>query len=407
MRPFALATLSLSVLPLAASFGCQSRAAPPPSSEIPASSFPVYLPPAHWLLAPNRPRPRGETPEVASPLHAWAIDHHLDSKLGSRMDLCPVRGAVFLCGRPGVYRKNGEQFIHDVDAEAGLAHNADGTVHGFVTQVLGRWPDDAWLVSDAYGIPPYPRTVYHWSGERWTVAAPDIGLAVVGVLPWRRGGALVVEDESPNPLKSWGIGASKGSSLSIAPAAGRRHAMGLRPTFLDDGAVLAAVRFDDSQPVYAVERWAGPSAAPSVVRVPPPDVTIEGVFAPSSNDVAVFGETESGEEYIEHFDGTAWTRVEPPPGYGSMQRYARAGDTEWALSLVNGVKHCVWSREPSGAWQAETMPKGLQPEDLWATGDGTVWILASGQVDRGGAGSYGALLLSTAVPQREIDLAEE
>jgi hypothetical protein len=402
--PFCL--FALAATATAATAGCRSSAAPP-STEVSTSAAPETKPTARRVLATHRPRPREQDPEVASLLHPWAIDHHVGAKLGSQMALCPVRGATFLCGRPGVYRKEGDAFIRDVDSEAGLVRNADGTIHGFVTHILGRWPDDAWLVSDAFGIPPYPRTVYHWSGARWDVVVPDIGLDVTELIPWRRAGAIAVENRSPDPLKSKGIGAAKGSSLPIAPASGSRESMSLQPALLDDGAVLAVVRFNYNSSFFAIERWATPSSPASIAHLLPPDVTVESLSARSAKEVDVCGWTARVTQYIERFDGTEWTRVEPPEVDGQVLRYLRAGDKEWAIAGDAGMAAHLFSREPEHAWQAETMPNGLEPADLWATDDGIVWVLATGDVDRGWADSAGALLLSTAIPQREIDLAEE
>jgi hypothetical protein len=105
----------------------------------------------------------------------------------------------------------------------------------------------------------------------------------------------------------------------------------------------------------------------------------ESIMALSDSDVWVLGTIEPEGEYrpfAEHFDGTAWTRMDPPfTGDGSVSNATAGGpNSMWAVGDQTGVGPCIahWDGQ---AWKLRT---GVAEEvdgigavgrrDVWAVG---------------------------------------
>jgi hypothetical protein len=128
--------------------------------------------------APPPPPPLA-APEVAasastSPFHL-ALRGPGDTSLGElepRGSLCPIEGRAFVCGLGQVLFVDGEEIRHDAALEVGLSRISRGDLAGVVSTIVGRWPDDAWLVqATACCNPHIPRRVYRYIGGGWTERA--------------------------------------------------------------------------------------------------------------------------------------------------------------------------------------------------------------------------------------------
>lgn len=265
-----------------------------------------------------------------------------------------------------------------------------GTVGNSLVSVSGDAADDVWAVG--YEGDTIHRTTWlveHWNGTAWTVVAT----------PDEPGRLTSVVEIAPNDVwaNSWGSklahwngstwtveqahGLPRGGSLSAisASGAGNVFAVGQHRNTLGTHPQLFAVHFNGS-------RLAVSPTAPS-----PDDQWLSGVdvTAPGSAwAVGLDGESDTtppppADPLIEHWDGTAWTRVTAadPPNGGRLAAVDDASNSDiWAVGsmetpaapLIEHWDGTTWSivAAPAlnGAFRLDSVSADAS-NDAWAVGD--------------------------------------
>jgi len=355
-----------------------------------------------------------------SPLHV-AVTHAVvreDAQMSPWLDVCPVRGAVFLCGERAVYVQRDGVTVRDTTLEAGLAHDSTGLFN--LIAVYGRWPDNAWLVAtDVSQPPPFETTIYRWIGSRWRVAVPGHrSMRSFAVVPWGATGALLVEeafDPGPNRATA-GLGAQTGRSIpdveAVAP-------------FNDS--VLAVVRGPHGRTkTRSLQLW--PASGASLPPIPllagaeaDAEVYILGITTVRESEIVLYGghmdDGRGGREgtkepYLARFDGKSLTPLIAPPGAVVTSYVEEPSGIAWALSTrtADDVRSTAWRREVGGPWSAVALPMPYRPSSLTRTDDGAVWMLAFGPVtliEGHEITGINAALFSTHAPANVLALGEQ
>ncbi len=139
-------TLASTLVSLLACVACGRSPSPRPE---PAAQVVARIPDASVdALAPDA------RVGADSLLHV-AVTHAVvreDAQMSPWLRVCPVQGAVFLCGESAVYVQRDGVVARDTTLEAGLAHDSTGLFN--LIAVYGRWPDNAWLVATDVSQPP-------------------------------------------------------------------------------------------------------------------------------------------------------------------------------------------------------------------------------------------------------------
>jgi hypothetical protein len=166
---------------LVALVGCGSKPVQPVSPRVVKRLPPAPPPPA--------PPP--------SPFHVIGWTEHVSDKTPNPTTLCAIDGGVFVCGTEHVVRLDGNELVKDTTLEAGLMRDDAGALHGRIHEMLGHFPDDAWLVMrsgvNAGTVAVYRRTK-DWSlVKKWKL---DSVTGNVDVVAWKKGtlAALVTVD---------------------------------------------------------------------------------------------------------------------------------------------------------------------------------------------------------------------
>ena len=398
---------------LACAYGSGCRPHTTEAPEPPSSAAVLPLPPHHQPAVHARPHtPYGDA--IVSPFHRWASESDVSAELGSRLRMCSVRGATFLCGRPRVFRLGDGQFVRDVALEAGLARTRDDpdSLRGFVTDIVGSWPDDAWLVSDEYDLGSLPRVVYHWSGKRWVAATPPIHVydETFDLLPWGRNGALRLSSRGdPQRLVAIGIGSAAAASMPVVPYRGCHKVSWVQDAKPDGaGGAFAFVTYDCGSSRSAFEHWASPAATPVVLADVPEENEfhpMHAFFAASPTDVALYGIAREGGAYLQHFDGRSWESTPLPGAPVSITSYARSADEEWLVTYDGFAGPTrLWRRSASSDWEGVPLPRDVSGAAL-NTIEGALWIVSS--TENNHSASRVGVILSESVPDEEVALTPE
>jgi hypothetical protein len=355
--------------------------------------------------------PAARAPAVAahtvpeSPLHVAVTEKATGAEAEPRVGVCPISGATFLCGQDAVYVIRDGAFRRVAALEEGLPHDPSTGSLANLVDIFGTWPDDAWLVSTHFDLPPLTVSVYHWKGDRWIAAAPERKAfsGVRDIVPWGKGGALVVDVGSTRPTAGMlGVGARSGRVPGTPETTAAVAAF-------DDGVLVAAATPPGAIDANTLRLWYA-SGATSVVGLTEP-VFILGITSVKARDVVIYGAHDgalpggTSRPYLARFDGKTLAPLEPPPGKGVSSYVEDPSGTAWALSTGG---ESVWRREPNGAWRTVPLPLDYRPFDLSVTSDGAVWVRAEGPIVRGDAsdGQFGmdAALFSTWAPTRALAL---
>jgi len=395
-----------------ATTGC-SRSAPAQGGAPPAM-------PVEAAAEPTDARSSAVSP--AEVLHVFATVKHTSEEMPPGLRLCDVHGATLLCGSAAVLAVRGSTIVRDRALEAGLPREPDGSLDASDIDVVGSWPDDAWLLLKRWDVPPPTEvTVFRWDGSRWVVALPKASVVDtdIAVRSWGPGAALLVRGGTFDGSE-WlrGIGRGSGIVPRIATAGGCRPSFpGIGPvaTF-GDGSLALVTSFHCSADDEVLETWSRPGAR-AVVRPLPHDgdagVTsgfAYGIAGRSATDLIVFGgeHRSAGPDrnYLGRFDGNGWERLEPPvEGSGILSYAADPSGGAWA---VVDAKRSLWHRG-AGGWQPVPLPlAGYEAERVTVADDGTVWVRASGPVTYDDAGrktvGFDVALFSTRAPSHVVEL---
>jgi hypothetical protein len=376
------------------------------------------------------PEPRLFPPD---PLHVFATLKSEDETGLSELHVCPIRGVTWLCGLRSILSVQGGAVEHVRASEAGLPVSEDGWLNGGVDDIVGHWPDDAWLMLSQGEMPPPEKyAVYRWRDRRWKVSQPQFTCHESHTLrSWGPGGALIAESAS---WRAWndgpllrGLGIWAGTPSAPSRAFNCARAQGLGAVMpLASGGLFAAI--DNPCGVGSVvEHWASPSAAPKVERLPidaaggAKSIVVEGFEGEALDDVTVFGNeyygghTGSDENpdraYIAHFDGNTWSKETAPPDSRTVGAYIRnAAGSSWAIA--NSYDHPeLWSKVADGPWTRVPIPaidpiaSPCEPSHLSKAEDLSVWVWCSVRPSNGShSNGPNMALLSTLAPSRVVEL---
>ena len=226
----------------------------------------------------------------------------------------------------------------------------DGTRWRFVPRPLGglggdgvqsiaaTGPDAAWAVGVRHGV-----VIEHWDGRSWSLLDPlakgrefDYDAAV----------------DASSPTDAWIAGYSHEQAFTLhwdgeawrsVPTPALRFPRLLAVVdFGPDDAWVAGTDYADSSgraPAHAVvEHWNGSTWRR--VRLPdlPRDSSLEHLSGSGPDDLWALGwgydDTQPQQEIVLHYDGDAWTRIDPPGPYAALEDVAAApGDGDWLVGL--------------------------------------------------------------------------
>src|SRR5262245_27182297 len=104
-------------------------------------------------VAPKAARPTVTTPKLAvtTPPEIFPTFHDVargfpgSLERPSRMELCPIDNAIFVCGGDRMIMLKGRDLVADDMLAVGLPHDEHGRIDGWVDDISGHFPDDAWL----------------------------------------------------------------------------------------------------------------------------------------------------------------------------------------------------------------------------------------------------------------------
>ncbi len=222
--------------------GCSAPPPPPPA--------PVVVKKA------KRPDPPPPAPP-RSPLFVLGWTEHLSDKTPNPTTLCAIEGALFVCGTGRVVRLEGDDLIHDDALEGGLLRDESGALHGSIHAMLGRYPDDAWLVMKS-GLNIGTEALYRRAGSQWTLAKKWKIESVTGSLEhlhWKPGKVAVLANSLAGNDKSTVEVVTKAGAapMPALPAAGacpqwlRYPSLGVAK---DGSLVLTGTRCDGDTPAW-------------------------------------------------------------------------------------------------------------------------------------------------------------
>jgi hypothetical protein len=315
-------------------------------------------PPSAALAAPALPA----EPAPEAPFHVVAVSVLQGAKTIDDTTLCSIPGAVFVCGTRRLFHLAGDDLVHDPALEAGLPRRADGRLSDEPYEMLGRWPDDAWLVTGQD-----QRSLHRWSGDRWVHVHtwPSIGsLEAVEIAPWARGRVLVYHLRlyDREAFETYGNGPVP-ALPALRPLAGpgvpcRRSHQPLR--IEPDGSIVLRRAICSDRSVEVVARWAPGATSSTIVAPPPPPVREpEGTY---------------------RFEDVRFVRV-------------REDGTRVPVSMPS-----LPDLAPSGSGS-------LSPSRIWEIAPGDVWVLADFSPPFDGSHARtGIALLRTRRPTRPLDL---
>jgi hypothetical protein len=363
----------------------------------------------------------GELDEGASgTLHLVMADHRLNvvhdpaAPEPDHVHICSVRGATMLCdGSIDVLA--GGTFARLRVLTVGLPEK------GYVVNVFGHWPDDAWLVWRESDLPPWHDSIYRWEADRWTVVKKAIpSWAQLSYLPWGPNAAFLFRpwdfDRGP---KFEGLGSRRGWQSGRADLDGRVFAA--FALAFADGSYLYVRDEWQKGGGFVSESWPARGNSPPVKRIVRPDnaessVVVHGLWGVEPNDVVAFGvQHQPGVEdksYLAHFDGRRWSREVSPALF--LSAYVRdTSGRQWALSYDDHPNFIapdegwdprllygkVWTAEPHSSWTGVDMPLRCRPYALWATDDG-IWVGCWPSPEEAERRHVRDYLLSTYVPPR-------
>lgn len=350
--------LALACTPPAPAGDAAPAAAPPPAIVSPRPTAP-----APAIAAPTTPAATAPAPAPAFQLAAYRDGELSLHLLGDDLFL----GAA-------AYLAHAAPDGHLVPVEHNLAGQhfpADFFEAWSVLTLGGRWPDDAWLVTETVqsrlGSPPH---VHRRDRDRWVRLPNKQGVLhwyYTAIVPWLEGQVLglrevtVAEteyDDAPpdfdERIERQTAAAFRG--FDLLGATPRRTTMVVDPDLRDlrDVAaaptgelfLLAGADYRADGPAR-VQRWGltGPAATRGAVDVLPDDAAMRTLVVRAADDATIGGHRTSGPRHralLLHYDGATWTETPAPPGH-EVVRLALAPDGAlWAI-----VRHLAY--EPGDA----------------------------------------------------------
>jgi hypothetical protein len=319
----------------------------------------------------------------ASRFHVAALDRTPDRDFsgGAIATPCAIRGRTFICS--GQVPLASEVDGLDVDATVAQATRS---LEGKPVHLAGRWPDDAWLVTetnrhDGAGRHSY---AYRWTADHWErfadwtgyarhTAASDDGLLVEGVShdgDARDHGPLAyIVGSTERPLP--------GVRLIARQALVNNE---LEDVVGEDGAVFVLGSDSKTTHLMLEEKLPG-SATTRTFEIAARESTAR-LWARSARDLVVFGASVDVDEgpLFRHFDGETWSPLEPPPGVDIIVAYGRSEDGTERVFAFRGEVLSLWERVKGARWESLLLPAVGKGETLgghWITDD-DAWVHIEG-----------------------------
>lgn len=317
---------------------------------------------------PKVEAPTREAPKLAETFptfHVVARGYPGNDARPSRMALCPVENAVFVCGGDRLIRLKDRDLVADDALLAGLPLDPHGRVAGTIDDASGSWPDDAWVrLALPHHDPGYAYYRYQGSqGAGWKhVFTPPAGphSAMYEVSLVRRGDRpLFAVSDYERPTKYFaplGGDTPKGSQAQ-GVVLSKQH--GLLHFGLD--AML--------KPVLR-RKLANGKLTPVAV----PDVMFFFLTTVGDDVIGYGGDDRSS--YLGRFDGAAFQPMDTTGILESVQEYRRFGDTDWVVTA-----RALHRRPANGAFTRWELPAGTRR--VWLQADDDVWLARTGDHHEG------------------------
>ena len=319
--------------------------------------------------SPQPPPTETEAGAIAPRLHLVARGTVDGEVLPTNMTLCPIEGAVFVCGGTTLPIVRDRDIVVDSNMVRGLVLD-----RAWIGAVMGRWPDAAWLRVDEIWN---HHTFYRWTVDRWEPVLPTVQVEHAALIP-RRSGPLEVLRRGP--AESWiEFAAPYGGTLPTSFQTDCFH--------LGDDDFVA---FDDD--VVILQQSLSTSRLRRVGAITTEIPVIEGshyraIKRYRDHLVAVGDRNEQA--VVDMRVGTSWVTVDLT-ALGSIGDYARDEDAEWATTFESVVVRSGGTRVRRIA-----LP-GVNAERVWLPpGDGA-WVMGK----RDGE----TLLFHTTAPSRVAQL---
>lgn len=310
------------------------------------------------------------------------------------MTLCPVQGAVLLCGTGSLLQ---------VSVTAGVTRFDEVGAR----EVRGRWPSQLWTISaDDQHIHALQQSPTGWTQRVRLGTAGDVstwhqsaswgdgGLAILTEgfrsqeTPYREYVDLVVRtitregkvlpraltDRQGRPLVTYGY-SIHGLGAQDLLVAGQTGGKGIQ----------------DGTP--ALFLWRGSERFPERLKLPDETCKLE-VLEGAPDDVHVFGERAQGSRKSAcgyRVTATEFMEIPLPPAPGSVTSYSRAPDgTQWIVVRERtGIlgRAGLWSRRPDAPWEPVALPAPalarttrwgpIVPDRVHVDEGGRVWVGAA------------------------------
>lgn len=366
--------------------------------------------------------PAPSTPPV-SPLYVFATHRPESEEMPPGAHMCPIHGVTWLCGDGRILVVRDGAVERDEALEVGLPRHS-GWIDGVVQDIVGHWPDDAWLMVTRAALPPPPETfaVYRWVSGRWRVQQPartqDLAPSMAS---WGRGGALLAQESPLADRKGapplGGLGTRAGSLPNQSPVWHCQFDENIGAVKAFDDGSLIAINQSGCNVESVIERWSSPFSVARLEHLPfeadaaAKSVWVTGIEGDRPSDLVAFGfevhghGAEFNHAYLAHFDGHAWSVMEPPADTRTVISFQRdAVGAQWAIA--NPEEHGVlWRKEPHASWALVPLPRNCEPSDIAKTDDGALWVRCWSPIHRWSGYGFDLTLLSTVAPSHVVELA--
>lgn len=368
----------------------------------------LYLAAAVTLLACDHPRPSPvpsppsppaaqadpPTPPV-SPFRVVAEGANGDDQHYSPLrTMCPVHGAVLMCGHHG-------PLLH-ASATAGMTvFDRTRVAH----EVHGQWPSHLWAISaEEQFVYAFQQSPTGWIRRARIGVNSDVTTHHQSTL-WGDGGLAILTTSlrsQSHPVRNFTTTSIRtitreGVVLqrSLAARQGQPlvsygfsiHALGTHDLLVAGQTGGKAIM--DGLPALFV--WRGASPFPEPLALPDARCLVDDMHG-ASDDVHIFGQRDtplSGVPCGYQLTPTGFIKLSLPPSRGAVSSYSRAPDgTQWLILREETHQllghSTLWSRQPNATWEPVSLPAPVLsrtkrwgpvlPQRVHVADDGRVWI---------------------------------
>lgn len=292
------------------------------------------------------------------------------SKLGNKLQLCPVEGAVFACGSEKLAVLRDQGFVRDPALEAGLPGGR------FIQTIVGKWPESAWLLYSNPGNGNWSFAVYRWKSTRWERAL-DVpqGMVTLGVqlVAWKGGALARIEESDPSGAKATAkmvpldaSGPLPDFPLPLAsPSTCKSWPQNTRLMSTPSGDLVGVGATCDGKRAL-VAHWPSGGKTPTVKDLPACSDGTAPVADPTplQTGFGVVGWCDNT-PYVAVSDGTGWSKVDVTGLVGKAVGYTRNASGEY-LVVREDAKARLLLRT-TGGWGNVALPFSKSGPDACPT----------------------------------------